>query len=906
MSFSLSRVPKRVALTALQGLIVGTSCSTLLFILEDRRRRIDQARRAVHNAQILRSAKQCRKKPPPPREEDEETRALSTAVRETTVAGHKQPLTGLRSTDPPLPPPPPTRAVNYANIADKIGRIKEAAALGDPSSLYIGVVTLRRIAKTPEMVSEEDQPRLVQAALTLHRKHQETGATEQAAQLLGYISKIGPVPSTEFYALSQSHIERALVELATKVQQLRDDEAPAAPKVLGAQNKLEKILNLLLPEHQEGRSIAPSRKWEWSSQAERTIRLALDLGAMRAKSGVTKTEAFGRVVRTLAELQGGLSQADPAVWTTIGNVLADSAQIGVSPEPAASLLYLAQYCPPGLKLRTTWVTKLLFVDWQQFNRKQDLAQSLALLAKFEALGGCDKVTHPDGVYRVMMEIALEAKAWHTADEFYGKLQTIKPCAATHPQVLGMLAKAKAKMGDWPSVWEDLNRMEPKEDEHFGPVFVPILKEYAKMHTVHELDQFLRLALEELRVPLTPYMVTLVGNQYGALRDVTSFVTWLEFCAAQGVRVDAAFGNAILRNCKRHWDFDYQALRRVYRTLQTLNPSFVDEAVQNMMVSTALTATRRAASPMVAHRELASLAVKFRRRPRPSDPHDVRLWMRRAFALGNYRLVQNMYEKAAKQGARLDDGHLLLHTRAILLLHANIAKAVRVLKEAKEQGILVERATSEVFTYYIRRVFAGVDLQEEDKNQVLRGVQGVLSQLQTAGLDMTGSALLRVAHLCLVRIHHIEGALNFAMSALHLNKTEYPNDVPSFQVFLSAYTLQLDLYGLQWTIRGASKAGILHKARVMDALRTSRGLLSKQGQTSDTQEAIHIVEQALGYVQSSRLELAQERQVLEKAAQSIVANATLQVTTKKRTVEQDETIEKVHHQDESHQQLVGMS
>lgn len=782
--------------------------------------------------------------------------------------------------------------------------------MGDPSSLQAGVLTLRRIAKTPEIVREEDQSRLIQAALTLYRKCQDGGATEQTVRLLHDISKIGPVPSTEFYALSQNHVERALAELGTNIQQLQGKELAAPASWMAAQQKLNKILALLLPEYHEGTTIPPARKWEWSSQAERTLRLALDLGGIRVKSGggasatsLTKSEPFSRLVRTFVALQGKLSEADSAVWNTIGNVISDSVQLGFSPDPAASLLYLVKYCPPGLVLRTTWVAKLLSVDWQQFNKNQDLSQSLTLFAKFEALGGCDKVTHLDGVYRVMMEIALEAEAWQTADEFLGKLQTIKPHAATHPQVLGMLAKAKAKMGDWESVWEDLGKMEPKTDQHFGPVFVPILKEYSKTHTVREVDQFLRLSIQELRVPITPYMVTLVGNRYGELRDVTSFVTWLEYCAGQGVRVDAAFGNTILRNCRRHWDFDYQALKRVYRTLQTLNPSFVDEVTQNMMVSAALTATRRAASPMVAHREVASLAVKFRRQARPSDPHDVRLWMRRAFAMHSYRLVQTMYEKAAKQGALMDDGHLLLNIRAILLLHANIPKAARVLKEAKEQGILVERATAEVFTFLIRRLFSGTDLQEQDKEQVLRNVRGVLSQLQAAGLEVSYSSLLRVAHLCLWRIHHVEGALNFAMSALHLKKADHPDDVPSIQVFLLAYSFRIDLRGLQWTIRGASEAGLLHKERVMEALRLSRGLFLKQVQTSNTLEAIYIVEQAMGHVRSSRLEISQERQLMEKKTMSIMAHAALQVTPKKRPVDQDETIGKM---EDDLQQLVASS
>lgn len=930
MSFSLSRVPKRVALTALQGLLVGTSC-TFLFVFEDRRRRIEQARRAVHNGEKVRAAK--RKKQSRPRNDtpsNEGPLSLSTTLKETTLLDHGTP--SFTRYPPSTPTPSPSRQkkpVDSAQIADNIRRIKEATSLGDADSLRVGVLILKRIASNPDAVKEEEQSRLMQAALNLYRQCKEKGSETQTSRILEYISKIGPVPPAEFYALNpQNHVARALNELETKIKELQNQDLQTRETAsnaawlkarLAAQEKLDQVFAFLLPELQEDGTIPDSKKWEWARLAEKTIRLSLKLADVRIGSGmyarnlhyadaqtqqaiknmgsVTKSEPFGRVVRKFVQLKAELSKnVDAAIWNTIGNVVSDSACIGTSPDPAGTLLYLAEYCPSGMSLRTTWVAKLLSVDWQQFNREQDLQQTLALFQKFEALGGCQKVTHVDGVYRTMIEIALDAQEWQTADDFLVKLKTIKPAAATHPQVLGMLAKAKAKLGDWESVWADFRQMEPRE--HVGEVFVPILKQYAKTHTVRETDTFLRMSMEELHIPITPYMVTLVGNQYGELRDVSSFVTWLEYCAAQGVQVDAAFANTILRNCKRHWDFDYQALKRVYQTLQTLNPTFVDEVTQNMIVTAALTATRRAATPMYIHREVSSLSVRFRKEAKLSDPHDVRLWMRRAFAVRNYRLVQTMYEKAVKRGAMLDDGHLLLNVRAIMRHNANIPKAVRILKEAKEQDLLVDRATAEVFIFYIRQVFSG---DVEDKELVLENVRSVLSRLQEAQLEVSRYALLRVAHLCLAVIYHVEAALNFAMSALSLKDASYPDDIPTFQVFLLAYTMRTDPRGLEWTIRGAFKAGILHKERVMEALRVSRRLFLKQRvRNAETKEAIHILEQALGQVQSDRLELTQEREQMEKTTLSIMAKAASAVTTHPSTYQQ----EAIHQIEEDLESLIA--
>ena len=49
-------VPSKAALTALRGLVVGTSC-TLALIAEDRRRRIRNALTAIENGERIRQAK---------------------------------------------------------------------------------------------------------------------------------------------------------------------------------------------------------------------------------------------------------------------------------------------------------------------------------------------------------------------------------------------------------------------------------------------------------------------------------------------------------------------------------------------------------------------------------------------------------------------------------------------------------------------------------------------------------------------------------------------------------------------------------------------------------------------------------------------------------------------------------
>ena len=256
------------------------------------------------------------------------------------------------------------------------------------------------------------------------------------------------------------------------------------------------------------------------------------------------------------------------------------------------------------RLRTLWVTDLLYGQWQatrDFSAVQTLFK-LNTQNSSEAAGVAAATYHADGAYRVMMQIALDAGRHAEAEALLAELTALKPSAAHDIRVIGLFALAKAKAGDWQGVQDDFQQavaaagakgLNARDAER---VFVPIAKEHVRTHTIGETEDFLKTYVEEIGVPLGRYMVTLLANEYGALREVRSFVAWLEYCAQAGFVIDAAFSNAILQSCRKHWKFGFRDLRTMYRKLRLLSPNFEDSVTLTIMTHAAVANAKSIARP----------------------------------------------------------------------------------------------------------------------------------------------------------------------------------------------------------------------------------------------------------------------------------------------------------------------
>lgn len=953
MSSLLLRVPKKAALTALRGLIAGTSC-TLLLVTEDRRRRINQARSAIENAEKLCLVKQYHATRSALHQELGQQSALESLEQELSSAASREPhgssykswktrhedaaeerwdepvstskqsdpgrhsrdLPGrprryfrpksgrliqtrnptAASRQPPAHPEVASRetAVSNLGVDENVRRLREAFILGDSQSLEnaVGILqkTVHRVGLT-----DLDKAMLVDAAAPLCQKCQDEGMPDQSEEILVCAVGLGPMSGDQYYAFNpQSVIESATAAAESIVNKSKtpgaEDEGRSAAK-----QKLIRALSLFMPRFTDKASTTP-RSSQWQQSAEKLMHLAFDLDltdqaadvfwriqfyggdsdALVTRRFMTRlfdAHDFNRVVNTFSLTRHKLHHCSSETWYGIGNLVADAVEAAQKQKPAKVLLQLLDQCPKDYHIRTTWATKLLYCHWQ---RGQDFEATRALFDEFENIHsgrvGFRLVHFPDGVYRVMLQIAVEAEKWQTVDELLARLQQIKPSSCKDARILGLLALAKAKAGDWNGVWADFKNMEVKD--RIDDVFVPVLKEFIKTHTISETEEFMKAYITDLKVPVCRYMVNVVANQYGAIRNVELFVNWLDYCSQAGFEVDAAFSNAILVNCKRRWDFSFEELRIVYRKLKLLSRNFVDDWTENTMLIAAMKIRHHTRSAF--RRNVTLLGIKSRgvsSVPKCSRPEDVRVEMREAMTLRHYKTVCGIYKTGLARGITLDGGHVRLAVQAQLKVdRGNPKTAFETITAAKAKGVDVSTSILPVFFGLLRQISR--DGGAENKNNFLRQVEDLIGRFESNGLSLPPAAFTRAAHACM-GVRHFRGAISLAMSGLERKGVSYPWDGPTFSLFLLAFTHTVDLKGMKWAIAGAWQEPFFHKKSVLRALKNARGLLAKSIQTNHVQKAVGVLDTALDMVLRVRDVLAKERKNLEKDTMEIMREAALE-------------------------------
>lgn len=955
MSSSLLRVPKKAALTALRGLIAGTSC-TLLLVTEDRRRRINQARSALENAEKLCVVKQYHATRSALHQGHDHLSALESLEEELSSAAFREPKrsnyksqtvphsdnspdeweqpgpTGGHSKQRPSPRRQPRRylgpnagcfsqiqkstaparqlpvhpqVTSRAGFLPKLGvdenvrRMREAAILGDAQSLEAAVGILQKTVKRIGL-TDLDKTQLVEAAAALCQKCQEAGMLDHSEEILFCAVNLGPMSGAQYYAFNpQLIIESATAAAESMIDKTETPKAEHNDHSAGNQ-KLNRALTLFMPRFTEKSSTNPPSS-DWQQIAEKLMRMALnsdmtdraadvfwriqfyggdtDASVTRQfMAGLFEKKDFNHVVNTFSLTRHKLPRVSSETWYGIGDLVADAVETAPKQKPARVLLYLLEQCPTDCHVRTTWATKLLYCHWK---RGQDFEVTLGLFREFEKTHGgrlgFTLVRHADGVYRVMLQIAVEAEQWQSVDDLLARLQQIKPSSRKDARILGLLALAKAKVGDWNGVWTDFKDIEVKD--RIDDVFVPVLKEFIKTHTISEVEEFMKAYITDLNVPVCRYMVNVVANQYGAIRNVELFVNWLDYCSQAGFGVDAAFSNAILVNCKRRWDFSFEELRMVYRRLKMLSRNFVDAWTENTMVIAAMKARHHTRSAF--RRNVTLLGLKSRAVSsvtKHTSPEDVRIEMREAMALRLYRTVCGIYKSGLARGLTLGGGHVQLAVKAALKAERGDPQtAFEIITAAKARGEDVSTAIAPVFFALLRRVSPG---NETDKDDFLRQIQGLISRFESKGLSLPPTAFTRAAHTCM-GVRHFQGAVSLAMSGLERKGVSYPCDGPTFSLFLLAFTHMADLKGMKWAVAGAWQEPYFHKKTVLRALKDARGLLAKSIQTNDVKKAGGVLDMALDLVLRVREVLAKERKDLEKDTMEIMRQAALEADQRAR-------------------------
>ncbi len=812
------------------------------------------------------------------------------------------------------------------DVAAAVDRILQLAGSRDAANLEAAVKTLLSTAPIATNAGAAADgiplPTLWNASATLCRACQESGRMDLAQDVLQLAVKCGQLDAAVYFAHNPLPVVESLIPL-DELRATAGDTTPlskdsAAERRHAFVKRLQDAMALFLPPF-----ATPSQSPETQSTAEltavgmqllecafaahhlRSIK-AIYASVMESVSGdfsdfshwyISQLQQAGYcklAVSTFVQHPPNAGTLSERAFFDLGDRAVEAVREAHFFRADEVLLALQQSCnsPAGFLMRTSWVTDLLYGQWRKTRKYDEVKTLFAKLGKSDDKNTASAsnalsstVYHVDGAYRVMIQIALEASKEAEAKSLFAELSSIKPSVAGDIRLLGLFALAKAKACNWAGVKDDFRTaaaaagstgLPPRDAER---VFVPIVKEYIQSHTIGETEDFLKLFIDEMGVPVGRYLVTLLANEYGALREVRSFVGWLEYCARTGFPIDSAFSNAILQNCRRHWKFSFRDLRTLYRKLRMLSPNFEDKVTQTIMTYAAISDAKHIGRPVkgrvlslrlkpaLSTETTSTPATGLKTQPgsyisplsatvgwnsagrQPADENDLYLSMKQAFASGYPAKVVRMYKHAMRGGMPPSSKCLKLAVSAAVRrgklqkqqqddvfspsgspappatspkTNDEFDGAIELLKAAHATGHDIDGATAYLAIAYIDALRPRSLGVQADKTSVATAVKTVLCRLNACDVQMSDLALNRAA-FHMFKAGHMRGAITLALSAANspVGGGKLGYNVWNFSVLVSSYARLANANGIRLATQGAAANGVLGELMGYKVLKQAR-------------------------------------------------------------------------------------
>ncbi|KAL2200469.1 hypothetical protein P885DRAFT_28583 [Corynascus similis CBS 632.67] len=970
-------VPSKAALTALRGLVVGTSC-TLALIAEDRRRKINNAVRAIENGERIKSAKRYRAGgtalaiameeealwdprlgsiPGAGLELHQHDNARRTSIPNNENRGYVAPWDeadgiGVLSADapgtgevmvmeeaptvssqsidgnlstasltqphdsveatkhtlvPPLrkltlsPLPAPSwtwansetvKAYTFPTADDIVVKIHEACDTRDVRKLSDVWRTVLE-AMTHNLVPDNLNQRWITASAQLCRTFQEEGRIDDAAKLLYQIICRGSLRESDYlshepFSLIESVLARAeankqrgdpsTAEIDTAVNlfvpKFTERPAGASPQVY---NLGRKLLETCFSAERLQRVYGIYRRCILAAEGDWSELCSWFLTKLYEKQDYTSVVKI--FLSTFAQ-----SSPTEASLHAVGDIVVESVECAGDHRPEEVLRTMHNICTSlgNTKLSPKWVMRLFVSHW---TKHRDFEQIERMFEELRVSGLKNIVFRHSNIYRIMVELALEAGEESKADSYFTLAVARNRALASDVRLLGVFARFHAADGDWEAVRSDFEAMNQKgtpTTQAYGQVFVPVLKAYAETHTVRETEAFLKSYTEEFKVPLCSYMVTLMAKHYAAIRDISSLIGWLDYCSQAGFPVGAAFTNAILVRCRREWKFPFRELRTLFRKLQALNPDWVDKHTEQIMADSALSDSRHGGK--AARGRLLSLRldpIKPCNRGRHVQEEGVVSAMREALRSGSPRRALSIYHRAVHTKMPFSQRALQLAVQAHLASSPNdLHGAYTLLRKAQTKGEDINPIINSLLARQLSTITTS-SLTNPSETEAL--IQETLNHYHRVGIQLTETSLHRAATLCLAA-GHFRGAVRYAHAAADARGPGCGPcfNLANFKILLAAYAELVDADGLRDTVTRALASPYREEAACRQALRLARARIGRSSPANSAQaagisqaewlRARDAVEEGISKVVEARKKLREEGRRLEVEAIRIMRRA----------------------------------
>ncbi|KAM3084185.1 hypothetical protein ACMFMG_001713 [Clarireedia jacksonii] len=501
----------------------------------------------------------------------------------------------------------------------------------------------------------------------------------------------------------------------------------------------------------------------------------------------------------------------------------------------------------NLKLTTTVLLRLLGLEWRT---SRNISQTQARFNRIEA--ALSATSHPQAAYGAIIQFCIEAKEFAAAENYRERLWK-NFGHQDDVRIAGHFALAKAMKEDWDGVKSDFARISEfqPDNEVYGSIFIPILQQYVKSHSVIETQDFLRSFLELYKVPFTPYLFNLMVDEYAKHKEIDAMARWVSYANSVSTFVNAVTVNTILNRLYKSWSFNFEEVCQLYHAIQKISISCTNDSTMMLLRQIALADSNGDWSK--AQKKLKCL---------PS------------LAQGKPDKALHVYEEAQDDGIFIHPAALSNAVKASLQIEGKgMDHALSLIHKAKEKGYDLSEGLVTLLTYQLPR------LEREYRGSYVKFMDSVrtsISALEDRGITIPAQVFTQIISI-LVNKGHLSQAIQFWTTVSHGRMSkEIKLDVVSLTILLKAYLNLRDSPGVSWVMTMLTVNNIFPDTQLKTLLKNVR----KEIRTQTPKTRFHqVVEDAYRCVIELRANALQDNEDAKKKTLSIMQDALKSQNTK---------------------------
>ncbi|ETS82408.1 hypothetical protein PFICI_04284 [Pestalotiopsis fici W106-1] len=776
----------------------------------------------------------------------------------------------------------PARLSKSATPADKIAeildlpvpsiktRLQEPGMLATYKAAFIAGTKMRGASKKKQKEKLNEQWLNVSEALCTYC--QENELWQDAQEILGVVVGFGEVDETRFYAHNPFSVIDSLLrdleadgdavagklDLATRLFVANFEHEPALNI-----DKISQVAQDLIPRLLQYHQIRQAHQVYWR------VLKQLDQTADFTAWFIERLSQYGDHKSVIKYFRLNFTKAATKYTTfetTVNRVL-DSVEAmrGARAEPVArALLQCSRF---GLTPKAEWLQRLLQSHWDRY---QDLQKSHEFFHELVNLGLLSTLKHPESVYQFMVKFAALDGHSQVALYYYEETLKLAPHMRNDVWLNGCMTLTKAKHGCWDDVYLDYSEMRQyarSQPAAYSQAFVALLKVFLDSHTVAETEDFIQTYVEKMDVRLHRYVITLVANKYGEVHDYEGLLAWLQYCRSQGLELDAAFTNAILRNLRLKWKFPYRQLQRVYKRIRRLDLATVDLATTRIMHGAAMEEGNYAGTNI--KKRLGTLGTSPSKLPytfKSANERDVLHAMTEELLRGNPVRAVVIYKRALRFGMPWCPRCFRVAVKASLKRKGeNFSITAKLISDTYAEGHDITGAASILIKSQITQ-FRG------PFEEVMANLQSLTTRFESLGLTIESSVMTHAAIMSTQFKQHTR-AVEFCRLAMEQSGATNPCfSRQSMRALLSAYWQTLDPVGLRWVVESLPSSPLAADKHAFHLLKSTRRHMLKWNPSSRVNEIIEILEDGIDRARQQRKVAIQVGSLMHNETLRIMSDA----------------------------------